>query len=166
MRYIVNTIKAAIVGLDCEMVPREVFRPEAEKKRPVVVFDKPLLDDLTAQAKASPRLRMNYDLRNSPLDCSQRMLNAIEPGTVVTIHRHRALSETMVCVRGRAEVSFYDEAGAVTDVYELLPGCSFLNIPESQWHSVKSLESGTVIMCVIDGQYVPPGEDEVMAQVQ
>ena len=60
-----------------------------------------ILDDLTAQAKASPRLRMNLDLRNSADDTSQRMLNAIEPGSVVPIHRHRKSSETVVCLRGR-----------------------------------------------------------------
>ncbi len=60
-----------------------------------------LMDDLTAQAKASPRLRMNYDLRNSAADGSQRMLNAIEPGSPLPIHRHRRSSETVVCLRGR-----------------------------------------------------------------
>lgn len=53
-----------------------------------MIIDKPLLDTLTAQAKASPRLRCNFDLRNSPEDNSQRMLNAIEPGTVMPIHSH------------------------------------------------------------------------------
>ena len=60
-----------------------------------------LLDNLTAQAKASPRLRMNMDLRNSPSDGSQRMLNAIEPGSPLPIHRHRHSSETVVCVPAR-----------------------------------------------------------------
>ena len=68
-----------------------------------------LLDSLTEQAKASPRLRMNMDLRNSAADGSQRMLNAIEPGSVVPIHRHRKSSETVVCLRGRLVEEFYDE---------------------------------------------------------
>ena len=68
-----------------------------------MIIDQSILDDLTAQAKASPRLRMNMDLRNSPEDQSQRMLNAIEPGTVLPIHRHRASSETVVCLRGHFE---------------------------------------------------------------
>ena len=58
-----------------------------------MIFDKTVLDTLTAQAKESPRLRMNLDLRNSPEDGSQRMLNALEPGTVLPIHRHRTTSE-------------------------------------------------------------------------
>ena len=66
---------------------------------------KEILDELTAQAKASPRLRMNFDLRNSPEDKSQRMLNALEPGTFMPIHRHRSTSETIVCVRGHFEES-------------------------------------------------------------
>ena len=68
-----------------------------------------LLDNLTEQAKASPRLRMNLDLRNSPEDQSQRMLNAIEPGSPMPIHRHRKSSETVVCLRGRLVEEFYDD---------------------------------------------------------
>ena len=74
-----------------------------------VIIDNTLLDNLTAQAKASPRLRMNYDLRNSSADTSQRMLNAIEPGSVVPIHRHQKSSETFVVLRGRVVEEFYDE---------------------------------------------------------
>ena len=62
-----------------------------------------LLDTLSAQAKASPRLRMNFDLRNSSDDQSQRMLNALEPGTVMPIHRHRGSSETVVVLRGKVK---------------------------------------------------------------
>ena len=80
-----------------------------------------LLDNLTAQAKASPRLRMNYDLRNSPEDKSQRMLNAIEPGSPLPVHRHRHSSETVVILRGRLVEEFYDEYGVVTESIELRP---------------------------------------------
>lgn len=68
-----------------------------------------LLDDLTVQAKTSLRLRMNYDLRNSDSDKSQRMLNAIEPGSPMPIHRHQKSSETVVCLRGRLVEEFYDD---------------------------------------------------------
>ena len=82
-----------------------------------------LLDSLTAQAKASPRLRMNYDLRNSTSDGSQRMLNAIEPGSPLPIHRHRKSSETVVCLRGRLMEEFYDELERrCTEAIELSPG--------------------------------------------
>ena len=69
-----------------------------------------LLDSLTAQAKVSPRLRMNMDLRNSPSDGSQRMLNAIEPGSPLPIHRHMKSSETVVCLRGHLCEVFYNGA--------------------------------------------------------
>lgn len=81
-----------------------------------------ILDKLTEQAKASPRLRMNLDLRNSPEDNSQRMLNAIEPGTVMPIHRHRTSSETVVCLRGHFEEYFYDDSGVLTATIDMLPG--------------------------------------------
>ena len=81
-----------------------------------------LLDKLTAQAKESPRLRMNFDLRNSADDGSQRMLNAIEPGSPLPIHRHRGSSETVVCLRGRLVEEFYDDAGKCTETVELAPG--------------------------------------------
>ena len=90
-----------------------------------VVVNNALLDQLTEQAKASPRLRMNYDLRNSPEDGSQRMLNAIEPGSPLPIHRHKYTSETVVCLRGRFVEEFYDELERIcTDRIELTPGGS------------------------------------------
>jgi len=125
-----------------------------------------LLDSLTEQAKASPRLRMNLDLRNSAEDKSQRMLNAIEPGSPLPIHRHRHSSETVVCLRGRLVEEFYSDAGEVTEVIELAPcsDCVALNIPIGQWHTVRVLESGTVILEVKDGKYEPLGEEDVMGE--
>ena len=123
-----------------------------------------LLDDLTAQAKASPRLRMNYDLRNSDEDGSQRMLNAIEPSSPLPIHRHRHTSETVVCLRGHLQELFYDEDGRLTDTIDLMPNGPVvaLNIPIGQWHTVRVLESGTVIMEVKDGPYAPTGPEDIM----
>ena len=123
-----------------------------------------LLDDLTAKAKASPRLRMNYDLRNSAEDGSQRMLNAIEPGSPLPIHQHRHSSETVVCLRGRLVEEFYSEAGELVDSIELAPNGPVvaLNIPVGQWHTVRVLESGTVILECKDGPYEPLGEGDVM----
>lgn len=133
-----------------------------------------LLDDLTAKAKASPRLRMNYDLRNSAEDGSQRMLNAIEPGSPLPIHRHRHSSETVVCLRGRLQEVFYDESGGSTgspnleetEVIELSPGgeCVALNIPIGHWHTVRSLESGTVILECKDGPYEPLQPEDMIVR--
>ena len=123
-----------------------------------------LLDELTAQAKESPRLRMNMDLRNGSEDQSQRMLNAIEPGSPLPIHRHRKTSETVVCLRGHLREIFYNDTGNVTEVIDLAPNsdCVALNIPIGQWHTVEILESGTVIMEVKDGPYQPLSPEDIM----
>lgn len=124
-----------------------------------------LLDKLTEEAKASPRLRMNYDLRNSAEDKSQRMLNAIEPGSPLPIHRHQKTSETVVCLRGRIVEEFYDELERIcTERIELSPNGSVvaLNIPAGQWHTVRALESGTVILEMKDGAYEPIGPEDIM----
>ena len=122
-----------------------------------------LLDNLTEQAKASPRLRMNMDLRNSAEDKSQRMLNAIEPGSPLPIHRHQHSSETVVCLRGRLVEEFYDELER-TEAIELSPNglVVAVNIPIGQWHTVRSLESGTVILEVKDGPYEPLGPEDIL----
>ena len=127
-------------------------------------IDNALLDKLTAQAKASPRLRMNLDLRNSDADSSQRMLNAIEPGSVVTIHRHQKTSETVVVLRGSVVEEYYSSEGVVDAMYELAAGgpvCA-LNIPAGQWHTLRALESGTVILEMKDGPYEPIQECDVL----
>ena len=127
-----------------------------------MIIDQQALDELTARAKDSPRLRMNLDLRNSPADQSQRMLNAIEPGTVLPIHRHRTTSETVVCIRGHFEEYFYDVSGVRTAVVDMVPGGNVLNIPAGWWHSLRSLESGTVLLEVKDEAYEPIGEEDIL----
>ena len=130
-----------------------------------MIIDDQILDALTEQAKASPRLRMNYDFRNSSSDGSQRMLNAIEPGTVLPIHRHRTTSETVVCFRGHFEEYFYDEKGRLTETIDMLPGGTLINIPAGQWHSLRSLESGTVLLECKDGAWEPLGEEDILTIV-
>lgn len=125
-----------------------------------------LMDDLTAKAKASPRLRMNLDLRNSEQDGSQRMLNAIEPGSPLPIHRHRKTSETVVCLRGRLVWEYYDELERIcTERIELSPNGQVvaLNIPAGQWHTVRALESGSVILEMKEGAYEPTGPEDILA---
>ena len=131
-----------------------------------MIITKAILDELTAQAKASPRLRMNMDLRNGPEDGSQRMLNAIEPGSPMTIHRHKFTSETVVCLRGRIVEEFYDELERIcTDRIELTPGGpNFLvNVPAGQWHTVRALESGSVLMEMKDGKWEPLGPEDILS---
>jgi cupin fold WbuC family metalloprotein len=127
-----------------------------------MTIDQTILDQLTAAAKASLRLRMNMDLRNSADDQSQRMLNAIEPGTVMPIHRHRGSSETCICLRGHFVEYFYDDKGQLTDTIDMLPGGTVLNIPIGQWHSLKSLESGTVLFEAKDGAYAPMDPSDIL----
>ena len=129
-----------------------------------MVIDSLILDKLTAQAKELPRLRMNLDLRNSDADSSQRMLNAIEPGSVVPIHRHQKTSETVAVLRGRVVEEYYSSEGVVEASFELAAGgpiCA-LNIPAGQWHTLRALESGTVILEMKDGAYEPVGAEDVM----
>ena len=124
-----------------------------------------LLDDLTAKAKESPRLRMNLDLRDSAEDSSQRMLNAIEPGSPLPIHRHQRTSETVVCLRGRLVEEFYDDLERTcTDRIELSPNGPVvaLNIPAGQWHTVHALESGTVILEMKNGKYEPISDVDIL----
>jgi len=126
---------------------------------------KAILDSLTEQAKNSPRLRMNFDLRNSDSDQSQRMLNAIEPGSPLPIHRHKHTSETVVCLRGRLVWEYYDELERIcTEAIELSPNGPVvaLNIPAGQWHTVRALESGSVIIEMKEGAYEPIGPEDIL----
>ena len=130
-----------------------------------MIITQAILDDLTRQAQSSPRLRMAMDLRNSPEDKSQRILNAIEPGSPLPIHRHRNTNETVTCLRGRIVEEFYDDLERrCTDAIELRPDgpVVVVNIQAGQWHTAKALESGTVILECKDGAYEPLGEEDIL----
>lgn len=130
-----------------------------------MVIDRTFLDELTVQAKNSPRLRMSLDLRNSEKDQSQRILNAIEPGSVVPVHRHQATSETVVCLRGRVVAELFDEQGRTCiEMIELTPeGPNIVvNVPVGRWHTVRALESGTVILECKDGSYEPLRPEDIV----
>lgn len=123
-----------------------------------------ILDKLTEQAKTSPRLRLNMDLRNSSEDQSQRMLNALEPGTVMPIHRHRQSSETVVILRGKICWIFYDDNGNETERVTLDANgeLRMLLVEKDRWHSLECLVSGSVLFESKDGAYEPLQEDEVL----
>ena len=130
-----------------------------------MVITQAILDQLTEQAKASPRLRMNLDLRNSENDGSQRMLNAIEPGSPERIHRHQHTSETVVCIRGRVVEEFYDELERIcTDSIVMTPNGPnvAVNIPAGQWHSIRAVESGSVVLSCKDGRYEPLSDADIL----
>ena len=123
-----------------------------------------LLDSLTEQAKASERQRMNLDLRDSDTDGSQRMLNAIEPGSPLPIHRHRKTSEVMVCLRGKLRLEYYDERERIcTDSFVIEPNGANVAvcIPAGVWHTVHALESGTCIIEMKNGAYEPLADEDL-----
>ena len=127
-----------------------------------MIIDAHILNDLTAQAKASPRLRMAYDLRNNPEEDSQRMLNAIEPGTEIPIHRHFDSNETVLCVRGHFQELLYDKDGNLEQVIDMFPGGNIVNVPAGQWHNLKSLESGTILAEAKHGKYEPLKPENIL----
>lgn len=128
-----------------------------------MIITKDILDELTSQAKANPRLRQAMDLRNTPEDGLQRMLNALEPGTVMPIHRHHGSSETVVILRGRIKWVFYDENGVETEsvVLDADGWPRMLNVERDRWHSLECLESA-VLFETKNGAYRPLEVDEVM----
>ncbi len=132
-----------------------------------MIVDKNILNELSAQAKANPRLRQAMDLRNSPEDLSQRMLNALEPGTVLPIHRHHASSETVVLLRGKIEWIFYDDNGNETERVTLDANGDprMINVERDRWHSLVCLESGSVLYESKNGKYEPLAEDEMILTI-
>ena len=129
-----------------------------------MLIDKKLLDEVTERAKASERLRMNYNLHDSLEAKAQRLLNALEPGTLLPIHRHRHTAETYIVLRGVIKVLFYDDNKMLTDAFMVSPqeGSYGVNIPAGQWHTLEVLESGTVIFEVKDGPYAPPKPEDIL----
>ncbi len=129
-----------------------------------MIITQALLDQLTEQAKASPRLRMAMDLRNTPEDKSQRMLNALEPGTVLPVHRHHRSSETVVILRGQIRWIFFDDDGKETEsvVLDADGEVRMINVEKDRWHSLECLESGSVIYESKDGAYEPLSEVDIL----
>lgn len=129
-----------------------------------MIIDQTLLDSLTEQAKTNPRLRQAFDLRTTPNEGSQRILNAVEPGTVLPIHRHRGSTETIVVLRGKVVQHYYNEKGEMVASYELAPNADqvAMSVPVGQWHALESLEEGSVILECKDGAYEPLATEDIM----
>lgn len=123
-----------------------------------------LLDEVSEKATLSPRLRMNYNLHDNLEAKAQRLLNALEPGTQLPVHRHPHTAETYILLRGRINVLFYNEDKQVQEKQELFVGSGNygVHIPAGQWHTLDILESRTVIFEVKDGPYTPLTEDNIM----
>ena len=122
-----------------------------------MTIDEQLLDELTAQAKASPRLRMNHNFHQSLEDKCHRFLNAMEPGTVVPVHRHPTKDESFVVLRGKVRVSTYNDDGTVLESVVLCreEGRFGVDIAKGVWHTVESPASGSVIFECKEGPFVP-----------
>ena len=129
-----------------------------------MLLDQALLDKVSAEAKESPRLRMNFNLHESLDSKVQRLFNAMEPGTVVPIQRHQNTAETMLLVRGKMNVYFHNQVGDITETFVLSPkdGVYGVHIPKGQWHSVEVLESGTVMFEVKEGPYAPLSNEDII----
>jgi len=128
------------------------------------LIDGQLLNEVSAQAKESPRLRMNYNFHQSLDDKCHRFLNAVEPGTMVEIHRHPTKDESFVILRGRVRVNTYNDDGSVLDSVVLCAeeGKYGVDIPKGVWHNIESLEPGSVIFECKEGPFVPHEVEGIM----
>lgn len=120
-----------------------------------MIINNELLDDITAKAEASPRLRMNYNLHESLDAKAQRLLNVLLPGTPLPVHRHTHTAETYVLLRGKMFVVFYNDLGEQVDRFLLDPrtGNYGVQIPKGKWHGVEIIEPSTIFE-VKDGPYM------------
>ena len=123
-----------------------------------------ILDETSAKAKASPRLRMNWNLHESFEDSVQRMFNALEPGTVVPIARHPDSAETLIILRGRLRILLFDGKKEITADVVIDPKSNNIgyHIPKGVWHQVQSLEEGTIVFETREGPYAPVADNDLM----
>ena len=128
------------------------------------IIDDKLLDEVSAKAKDSPRLRMNYNFHQSLEDKCHRFLNAVEPGTVVAIHKHPTKDESFVLLRGKVKVSTYNDDGSVRDSVVLCQeeGNYGVDIPKGVWHTLESLEPNSVIFESKAGPFLPHEEEGIL----
>ena len=127
-------------------------------------LDNNLFDQILVKAQESPRRRMNYDLRTSSGDGSQRMLNVLMKDTVIPIHRHVDTSETVIVCRGKVREEFYDAQGNKTAEFVLEAGgeCPAVQVPMGMYHTLVCLEDGSVIFEAKDGTYDPVKTEEFL----
>lgn len=129
-----------------------------------MIIDDKLLDQVSEQAKKSSRLRMNYNFHQSLDEKCHRMLNAVEPGTEVPIHKHPTKDESFVILRGKVRSTTYNDDGSIIESVVLCQedGIYGVNIPKGVWHKLESLESGSVIFECKDGPFVPHEEEGIL----
>ncbi len=129
-----------------------------------MTIDKQTLDELTAKAKESPRLRMNLNFHLSLEEKCHRFLNALEPGTEVPIHRHPTKDETFVLLRGKVRITTHRDDGSIIEdvILNINEGQYGMNIPKGVWHKVESLESGSVLFECKEGPFVSHEKDGIL----
>lgn len=129
-----------------------------------MVINEQLLNEVTRQAQASPRLRMNYNFHQSLDEKCHRMLNAVEPGTDVPIHRHPTKDESFVILRGKVRVTTHNDDGSIIDdiVLDQKEGRFGVNISKGNWHKLESLEPGSVIFECKEGPFVKHEEEGML----
>lgn len=128
------------------------------------IIDIKLLDDVTEQAKNSERLRMNYNFHQSLEDKCHRFLNAVEPGTVVPIHKHPTKDESFVILRGKVRVTTHNDDGSIIEdvVLSQESGNYGVDIPKNVWHKLESLDENSVIFECKEGPFVPHEVDGIL----
>lgn len=129
-----------------------------------MILTNDILNKLSEEAKASPRLRMNYNLHKGFDDSVQRMFNALEPGTIIPIARHPYSSETLIMLRGRLRVLIYDDDKNIIEDVVIAANSDNIgyHIPKGTWHKVESLEHETVCFETREGPYVPVAECDIL----
>ena len=122
-----------------------------------MILSQDIVTQLSKEAKGSPRLRMNYNLHLSFEDSVQRMFNAIEPGSVIPIARHPNSNETLILIQGKLRVLIYNDQKEILEDVVLDKGLNNIgyHIPKGVWHTVISLETGTVLFETREGPYIP-----------
>ena len=128
------------------------------------IIDDKLLNSVTEQAKKSQRLRMNYNFHHSLDEKCHRFLNAVEPGTMVEIHRHPTKDETFILLRGKVRVLTFNDDGSIIDdvVLSIESGNYGVDIPKNVWHKVESLEENSVIFECKEGPFVPHEQEGIL----
>lgn len=123
-----------------------------------------ILDETSAKAKGSPRLRMNWNLHESFDDSVQRMFNALEPGTEVPIARHPDSAESLIILRGRLRILTFNDQKEIIEDIVIDPRTVNIgyHIPKGVWHQVQSLEEGTILFETREGPYAPVEECDIM----
>lgn len=130
----------------------------------MIIVDSSMLDELTKRARSAPRLRMNLNFHQSLEEKCHRFLNAIEPGSRPPVHHHPTKDESFIVIRGRIKVLTYNDDGSLLEevVLDSREGRYGVDIPKGVWHTLESLESGSVIFECKEGPFLLHEEEGIL----